>query len=103
MNKKQKVYKRRFPNLVDLQFNPTFYMKRHDSANRFNHFYNLLDDRGFYVPGIRVGYKCEICAAPIQRRKKRKFLVCQRCLHKYLREVELGVRVAKPYIEVYAV
>jgi ribosomal protein L37AE/L43A len=79
-----------YPNIIDLIFNPTFYGNTHGGykRNRWLKFWDLIGARN-QKPSK---FECEICGTPMRKRRQRKYMVCQKCLHRYIQEVRYGTR-----------
>ena len=83
--------RRRYPNIIDMHvYSPTFKLGVSAKAknSRWINFWNYVGARE-HKPSK---YECEVCGDPVHVRKKRKYCVCKKCLHKYIVDVRCGRR-----------
>jgi ribosomal protein L37AE/L43A len=91
MKRCTKRMRKMYPNIVGMIYNPVFYERWTGYVNSWRHFHILIE-----TP--RHKFECEICHEPIHKRKARKYMVCEKCLRKYVTEVRLGKRTPRLYV-----
>jgi hypothetical protein len=96
-----KCLRRRYPNIFDLYLNSAFTAKLSGQPlNRWCHFWNLLGDR----TRKPCKFECEVCHEPMHNRNsKRLYMVCNRCLHRYIADVRWGKRQPVYHVRMVAV
>ena len=92
---------RAYPNISDMMWSPTFFGVKSGSVNRFCHFWNLIGAR---EKSSRRKFTCEVCENPMRKRvSDRKYMVCKKCLHRYIVEVKNGTREPVFHVPLVAV
>ena len=81
--------KKMYPNIIDMiAYSPIYSVKRGHNCNTLILFWNYLGARGKKP----YKYECDVCGEPIQKRRPRKYMICQKCIRRYIVEVEQGKR-----------
>jgi hypothetical protein len=84
-----------YPNICDMIYNPAFYAKVNSRMNNnVMNFWNLVGAR----ERKPFKFECEVCHVPMRKRGKRVYMVCQRCLHRYIADVRFKNRVPKFHV-----
>jgi hypothetical protein len=93
--------KQMYPNICDMIYSPAFFIPHNVRMNnRVMNFFNLVGAR----ERKPFKFECEVCHSPMQsHNSQRKYMVCRRCLHRYIADVRWGNRVAKFHVPLVAV
>jgi len=80
--------RRMYPNIMDMINSPAFRIKEGCHQNCVMHFWSLIGAK-WQKPSK---YECGVCGVPLKKRGLRKYLVCNKCINRYLIDVKVGVR-----------
>jgi ribosomal protein L37AE/L43A len=86
-----------YPNIYDLYCSPAFRVTSRSKdvvCTNWTNFWRIVNGKN--------KYECEVCHNPIFIRRTRKYLVCQKCIHKYILDVAAGKREPKPFVKAVA-
>jgi hypothetical protein len=89
-----------YPNICDMIYNPAFFIPHNIKMNSaVMNFWNLIGARA----RMPFKFECEVCKTPMHKRGPRKYMVCQRCLKRYVLDVRYGRRVPVFHVPLVAV